>query len=242
MENLAYVSLSRQIAIRSQMDVIAQNLANLSTTAYKGERVMFAEYLFQGENSAQVSYVQEIGRHRDPGQGPLEHTGNKLDLAIQGNGYFVVSNEDGELLYTRQGHFRLDEKRNLTTTSGEPVLSKDGRKITFKPEDTTIDVNHDGVVTAQSGVVGRLNIVAFENEADLVRLANGKYYADPEAPQTDAKGTTVQQGMLEGSNVTPIVEMTRMIDLLRSYQSAQKLTSADHELRRKAITDLAATA
>lgn len=240
MTSAVYVSMSKQMVLRKQMDAIAQNLANITTPAFKNERVTFKEYLLPGPDGNPISYVTEDKVQRDMTPGNNSHTGNSLDVAIQGQGWFVVETEEGDDLYTRRGHLSLDEDRQLVTQSGDPILDDAGNAIKLGDEDAVITIGSDGSVSAESGPLGRLQVVTFENEANFYKVSSGLFRTAETPTELDPDETRVQQGVLETSNVNPILEMTRMIDVLRSYQSTQKLTQTDHDLQRRAARDIVA--
>lgn len=234
MENTLFVALSRQKVLRSNMDVIANNVANASTPGFKGEQMMFVEYLAEAgssRNPSELSFVQDIGIARNFAPGQLNHTGNPLDMAIEGKGWFVVQTPQGEQ-YTRNGRFQLDKDGQLVSSHGHPVLGKGGQKIVLGLNDRKIEVTGDGGIKSESGQ-WQLEIVSFENEQAL-RKVNGSLYRT-EADPKEAEDAKVTQGVLEASNVEPIVEVTRMISALRDYQSAQRMIQTEHERQRRAI-------
>jgi flagellar basal-body rod protein FlgF len=238
MSNAAYVSMSKQMVLRKQMEAVAQNLANVTTPAFKSERVTFKEFLLPGPNGDTISYVTEDKVQRDMTPGSYSNTGNDLDIAISGEGWFTVKSDDAEY-FTRRGHLQLNEDRELITPSGEKLMSDDDSEIKLEDGDSTITIGNDGTVSSESGVLGRIKVVTFENELAMQKVASGMFTTDEEPEELDAEETRVQQGVLETSNVNPILEMTRMIDILRSYQSTQKLTQTDHDLQRRAVRDIA---
>jgi flagellar basal-body rod protein FlgF len=238
MSNAVFVSLSQQIGLRKQMDAIAQNLANMNTGGYRSERVMFEEYLFKTENGGSISYVEDVGVHRDMTTGRLEQTSNELDVALDGPGYLVVVNDEGTQFYTRQGHFELDADRNLVTSDGLRAINRDNLPITFGAAETAISVSSDGTISSKNGPIGSLRVVKFEDDQALVKYGNGLLITDQAATDLEPQEVVVEQGMMERSNVVPILEMTRMIDVMRSYKSTQKLMNTDHDLKRKAIRDI----
>ena len=232
MENALVIALSRQTVMERHMEVIANNIANSSTPGFKGEQLMFVEYLARTAGGDESSYVQDLAVVRNYSEGKLVETGNKLDLAIHGKGWFVVDTPE-QRAYTRNGHFSLNERGELVTPAGHPVLSAAGTPITLQPEDTDIQVSGDGTVSTATGIKGRLNIVTFENETVLDKASNSLFVTD--AVPDNALNARVVQGMVEGSNVEPIVEVSNMIVALRSYQSAQEVILGDDGLLRKAI-------
>ncbi len=233
MENTVLAVISRQMGIQREMDAIANNIANSSTDGFKSERMLFSEYLQDIGNNQTISFVKEAGIIRDYSDGPLRTTGNPLDVAIRGDGFLTIEAPD-EILYTRSGRLHLDANGMLTNTQGMAILGDDGLPILTFPGDTSIIIDADGRVSSESGELGRLTLVAFEDLGKLRKVGNGLYRSD-ETPIPSVNAILVQ-GSLEGSNVEPITEMTKMISLLRSYQGSQTLGNEEHDLRRKAIS------
>ena len=198
MENSGYVALSRQVTLRRQMEMIANNLANMNTTAYRSEQILFREFLSgKGEGRAAVSFVRDPAQLRDLSMGPMSSTGAALDVAIDGPGYFVIDTPQGPR-YTRDGHFKLDDQGQVTTAAGDPVLAGGGP--IFVPIDAKdIQIARDGTVSTEQGELGRLDIVTFDNE-QLLKRVRGNAYDAGEATANAAIGSEVVQGMLEASN------------------------------------------
>ncbi|HZD25755.1 MAG TPA: flagellar hook-basal body complex protein, partial [Alphaproteobacteria bacterium] len=176
-----------------------------------------------------------FGTSRDLQQGEMRSTLNPLDMAISGDGYFTVQTPQG-LRYTRNGHFKIDGQGYLVTASGLQVLDNTNQPIQLNPSDTKFDVGQDGTITGSQGPIGRLAMVSFQNEQNLVPVGNGLYRTDD--PVQPAAKASVVQGMIESSNVEPIMEMTRMIEASRAYQSTQAVLSRDDDIRRQAINRL----
>ncbi len=235
-----YVSLSQQMVLRKRMDAIAQNLANMNTDSFRAERVLFQEYVHKTPSGGVISFVHEVGLHRDPMPGRLERTGSDLDLAIKGTGYFVVENEIGDRYYTRHGHFELDDERNLVTSSGHRVLGLENVPISVVDGRGQITIARDGTVSVGDAPVGRVRVVEFDDEQALAKAGDGLYVTDQAPRDIAPEEIRVLQGTIETANVQPILEMTRMIDVMRSYQRSQNLTKTDHDLKRRAIRDIAA--
>ncbi len=244
MENTSFVTLSRLTTLRREMSVIANNLANMNTTGFKGEKMMFVEHLVRSRDEngilgEKIAYVRDVATVRDLSEGPLKATENPLDVAIHGEGYFVVETPNGDR-YTRNGNFTLDTDGQLVTLQGDPVLSDTGQPFYFTPQDRNIEIARDGTITTDAGELGRLQVVQFENPRQLKEVSGGLY--DTEATPTPVDEPNVVQSMLEGSNVEPIVEMTRMIDVQRSYKSVQKLVESEHDRIKKMVGELTKTA
>ncbi|HYD70010.1 flagellar basal-body rod protein FlgF [Azospirillum sp.] len=240
MENPAYIALSRQMSLRRQLDVVANNVANMNTTGFKQQRMLFTEFLQRPGMHEQVSMVQDRAVVRDLTTGGLTQTGNSLDLALTGNGYFTVDTASGRR-YTRAGSFRMNDQRQVVDGGGLPVLSDNGQPITIPAGTRDITVTSDGTISTELGPVGRLNIVTFRNEQLMTEVGAGLYVSDEE-PQPAPADTKVAQGMLEGSNVRPVVEMTTMIEVNRQYAQNQRMIDTEHERIRTAIQRLGRTA
>jgi flagellar basal-body rod protein FlgF len=235
MENTLYIALSRQMVMRQQLDIIANNIANASTAGYKSEQLLFVEYLARTADGGKVSFVQDIGVARDFSEGNFVKTGNPLDVAIHGNGWFIVDTPNGQF-YTRNGHFELNADGEIVTGTGHPVLSDRGAPIAIGRGETGVEISADGTVSTSAGVKGRLNIVTFEEGEVLSKASGSLYFTD--APPEDALGAVVAQGMIEGSNVQPIIEVTNMITALRSYHAAQEVIKTEDGRLMEAIKTL----
>ena len=241
MQNATYIALSSQMALQHQMDVVANNLANLATPAFKGEAMVFSQYLVKPAGSSPLAFVQDIATVRDLRQGPLTQTGNPLDLALEGKGYSAIQSPLG-VRYARNGHFQLDTQGQVVTNDGFPVLSDSGQPMIVPPNTKTITVAPDGTVslssdgtTAQS-IVGKLQVVDFPAPQAVTPSANGLWVTD-QTPQPAA--AKVQQGKIEESNVQPVVELTRMLSVVRASQSVKNLLDEESQRQSAAIDKLA---
>jgi flagellar basal-body rod protein FlgF len=180
---------------------------------------------------------------RNMDDGAFTQTGNPLDLAIKGSGFFVVQTPQGER-YTRNGHFQIDNQGQLVSPAGNPVLDDAGQPITFQPTDTDIAIAQDGSVTVKRGGTqvnaGTIGVVTFTDPAKLQRIS-GSLFRATEAPVAATDGHVIQ-GMVEESNVQSVVEITRMIDINRRFQAAQRIIEAETERSQKAMQVLTKTA
>lgn len=242
MENSIYTGLSRQMALRQQMDIVANNVANMSTPGYRGQNMVFAEYLHQpklsqgkAELGGPLSMVMDYGHYKNTAPGPMKQTGNPLDLALHGPGWFGVQSEDG-VKYTRAGNFTLNQLGELVTSAGYPVVDDNGGIIAIPPDAREIRIAANGAISTEDGQIAQLMVVEFENQQGLRATGNGLYESDEDG--LPAEQTTVMQGAIEGSNVNPVLEMTRMIDVMRSFQSTQQLLQGEHERQRTMIQRL----
>jgi flagellar basal-body rod protein FlgF len=209
MNDASSVALSAQLAVLHETDIIANNLANSSTTGYKGQHVAFTQFLSQTSDGSQIAYVQEQGVARDQTQGNINNTGNRLDIAIRGEGYFTVQTPLGDR-YSRNGHFQLDSEGQIVTSQGYPVLSDGGSPLVVPRTAGEITVAGDGGVSTLQGAIGKLGIVTFPDQQAMTETAGG-YFMTDQATEPAPDGTRLMQGALESSNVEPIVEITRLI-------------------------------
>lgn len=235
METTVLAAISRQIGIQSEMDAVANNIANSSTAGFKNERILFVDYLQDVGAGQTIALRKEDGIIVDYSDGPIRVTGNPLDVALRGEGFLQVETPDG-IRYTRSGRLHLDPTGMLINADGSAILGDDGLPILTFPGDTSIIIGPDGGVSSESGDLGRLALVAFADNGNL-RKVGGGLYDTPDLPIA-ALDATLVQGSLEGSNVEPITEMTRMIALMRSYQSAQTLINEQYDIRKQAISIL----
>ena len=243
METTSLVALSRQMTLRRQMEIVANNIASVNTTAFKGEKMMFRheQVKSRGGESAfgdRIAFVRDIATVRDLTEGTFQNTGNPLDVALHGDGYFVTQSPDGER-YTRNGHFRLDPAGQLVNDQGYPALSSAGQPIFFSVEDREITIARDGTVSTENGELGRLRVVTFDDEQALKPLGGGLYSTD-QAPR-DVERPDVVQGTLEGSNVEPVIELARMIEISRAYESVKNLIDREDERLRKVAREIVGT-
>jgi len=240
MENSLTIALARQTVLGRQMDVIATNLANVNTASYKSEHMIFKEVIDQLDDGTLLSIVHDVSFMRDLSEGPLTNTHAPLDLAIHDKGYFVVDTPDGQR-YTRHGVFRLDDQGRIVNTEGHAVLDVGGAPISIPPNGGNIVVTHDGTINVDGQPIGQFKLVDFADEAALSKEGNSLYNPGTQTPQP-APDAEILQGMVEGSNVSGIVEMTRMIDTTRAYQAAGRLAETEHQRILDAIKALVSTA
>ena len=237
MENSIYLGLSRQMTLRTNMDIIANNVANINTPGYRGQNLLFHEYISDPRGADDpLSFVYDEGQYQVTDPGPIKFTGNQLDMALAGPGFMGIVGPGGEIAYTRGGNFQLDAGGNIVTASGHALADAGGAAITVPPGTTKIAVDKNGNVSTQDGAIGQIMVVEFENIQELEALGHNLYRTD--AATIPPENTTVNQGQLEGSNVKPVVEMTRMIDTLRSFQSVQNVLQTENERLRNAIQTL----
>jgi flagellar basal-body rod protein FlgF len=242
-ENALLVGLSRQMALRRELDVIANNMANVSTTGFKARSARFSEFVMpvaKDDNflrpDRRLSYVIDQGTPIDPTSGTIERTGNALDAAVKGEGYFVVQTAGGER-YTRSGAFDINSKGELVTQQGHRVIGENG-PVVLAPGETGVRMAADGTVSTDQGQRGKLRLVKFANPQSIRSEGDNLFSSITPAQPVGPTGQ-IEPGALERSNVKPILEMSRLLDLQRTYTTIAGLMSKVDELRRTAISRLA---
>jgi flagellar basal-body rod protein FlgF len=249
MQNTLLVGLSRQTILERQLDVVANNVANVNTSGFKADSSLFEEFLASGAHEdnfvggdRRVSYVQDRGTFRDFAQGAFEQTKNPLDVAISGSAFLAVQTPAGER-YTRDGGLQLNNTGQLVTIAGNPVLGTSG-PIVFQPTDHDINISPDGTITVVEGntrtdsIRGKLRLVSFADAQKLLKEGSNLYTAGEGSAQPDLK-STVQQGFIEKSNVNAVAEMSRMIEVTRAYTQISTLLQQQSDLHKTAIQQLA---
>lgn len=250
MQNGLLVGLSRQVALSRELDVVANNIANINTTGFKADGAVFEEYIaptarIGGASGAdsRVSFVRDRATWVDLTQGPIDRTGNPLDVAIDGAGYLAVQTPRGER-YTRNGALQINATGELVTGEGYQVLGEAG-PILFQPNDRNITISADGTISARSGnnqadsQRGKLRIVGFDAPGRLQKDGSSTFAAPPTVTQQPIPNVRFVQGAVEKSNVRAVVEMTRMIEVTRSYTQVATMLSQQSDMRRSAIEKLA---
>jgi len=250
MQNMHLIGLSRQMVLERQMDVVANNVANVNTTGFKADRSLFAEHLMPGAHEdnfvagdRRLSYVNDRATFHDFSQGAAEQTKNPLDVAIDGGGFFVVQTPSGER-YTRDGSFQINNQGQLVNASGYPVLGGGG-PITFQQTDKQITIASDGNVTVVEGtnridsVRGKLRLVSFAQAQRLQKEGSNLYSAADGATAAPDTTSRVRQGFIEKSNVNSVLEMSRMIEVTRTYTQISALLQQQSDLHKSAIEKLA---
>lgn len=238
MENALYIGLSKQIVLQTQMDMVANNVANINTPGYRAQDLLFKEYMTDPKGQVPpYSLVGSYGQFTNVTPGPVHVTGAPLDVALNGPGFFEIATPAGPR-YTRAGSFTLNQASTIVTPSGDVVSAGGGSGITIPEDATEITIDELGNVSTQNGVVGRLSIVEFSSTDQLIREGNGLYRAPDGTQPAPAQNTRARQGAIENSNVQGVTEMTRMIEILREYQSIQRMIQSEHDLQRSAIQKL----
>jgi flagellar basal-body rod protein FlgF len=238
MDLAGIVALSRQSGLARELQSVANNIANLSTTGYRREGMLFAEFVkalpIEGGS---VALTEARARYFDAAQGSLEETGGSLDLAIEGEGFFTVRTPEGERL-TRAGAFTRNAEGVVVNMDGHPLLDEGGGEILIPFEATATAVSSDGTLSVDGEPVARIGLVTVEDQTKLFREAGVLFRADT-APMPVADGR-VLQGFLEQSNVNPVAELARMVEVQRAYEYGQKLMDQEDDRIRLVVRTLGA--
>lgn len=241
MDIASSVAASRLTAAQRALEVTADNIANADTPGYRTERVQFTDWLSRqaGDTTPPggrtIAYVQDRATWREQTQGAISRTGNPFDLALAGDGYFTVNTPAGPRL-TRNGRFGLQPDGTLSDMAGNAVLDTTGQPIQLAPVDTNVTISADGSVSSQNGPLGKIGVV---QPADPQRLsAEGGTLLRADTPTTPVATPGVVQGAVEGSNVQPVLEVTRMMDGLRQFQFVSELVQAESDRQQSAIDKL----
>jgi flagellar basal-body rod protein FlgF len=238
MENSIYVALSQQSALQREIGVVANNIANMNSPGFKSQAPLFLRFIekidgqeLRDPKLRQMALVNDYGTVTNFQAGPINVTGNPLDVALNGDGFFVLQ-RGNDRVYTRNGHFQLDPQRRLVTTNGDLVLGQNNQPIQLPENDNDISITNDGTVASRNNVINQLQIVKFDKPQFVEPAGDGLYSTkEQEVPATD---TEVKQGYLEGSNVNGIKSMTEMIEIQRAYERANQIVQQEHERIRKA--------
>jgi flagellar basal-body rod protein FlgG len=252
-----YMAAAAALAYEKRLEVIANNLANVNTAGFKRDEVSFQAYLSSAEGStaavhppypaaqAGASFWVSYASRTDFTPGPLQQTGNRLDVALNGSGFFSVESPDG-IVYTRRGNFTLSPEGVLVTQEGWPVQGAGG-EIRLEagnagPGGPDVSVGEDGTVRLNGRDVGRLRIEDFSDTGSLVKIGRGYFQAAEAAASGAAPGSVrIAQGFLEMSNVEAVRAMTEMIEILRGYESYQRVIRSVDEANAKSINEVGRT-
>ncbi len=225
MSNSIYATLSRQDGLLKELQVVANNIANTNTTGYKTDRAIFAEYLVStGDQTPSLSMGALAGHTFDLTQGTVKFTGGQFDLAIQGEGFFAIQTEAGERL-TRAGAFQLSNTGELITPDGANVLDAGNTPIQIPPEAASISIAGDGSISADGELLGQIGV--FRANGQLQRDTDTRFTA--EGGTEAIQNASVLQGAVEQSNVSPVLEMARMIEVQRAYEAGQTVLEQEHQ-------------
>ncbi len=234
MQTTGYTTLTRMAGLEREMRVVANNIANAQTKGYRQQGVLFSEYITdtdRGSVSMATARIAETLTH----QGSLELSEGQFDLGLQGDGYFLIQSADGPRL-SRAGAFTTNAAGELVTPSGMAVLDSGGAPIQLLPNASDTRIGQDGTITQDGAPVAQIGIVEPTDPAGLVREGNLLFRAD--AGFEPSENTTVMQGFLEASNVDPIGQMARLIEVQRAYEMGQSFLDAESDRVKSSIQSL----
>ena len=244
MENALLIGLSRQMSLARELDVIANNVANIGTSGFKARSLRFEEYLSPKANAdtfqrqdRRLSYVVDKGSILDFGAGAIEKTGNPLDIAIQGDALIAVRTPQGDR-YTRNGALQINGRGELVTSDGHAVQGDSGN-FTFTGSEKFIAIGADGTVSTDEGTKGRIKLGSVPDPR-VLQNAGANLYSTAAPLPAPGPNVRVESGAIERSNVKPVIEMSRLIEVNRTYASVASMIQRTDEMRRSAIERLAA--
>lgn len=234
MDNATYATLTRQSGLWSELRVVANNIANASTTGFRQEGVTFAEHVVALDDAPSLSMARAAVRQTSTLQGGLTQTGGPFDLAIEGEGYFQVETPAGVRL-TRAGAFSRNEVGDLVTPEGYPLLDAGGAPV-FAPPGAAVNISADGTLSADGQPITQIGLVVPADGASLQREDGVRFAATGDL--VPAETGRMLQGFLEGSNVDPVSQIARMIEVQRAYELGQKMLEREDERMRTTIQTL----
>jgi flagellar basal-body rod protein FlgF len=206
-------------------------VANAGTSGFRAERTLFEAAFRQAGEPRELAFVQDVGTVRDQRPGPITPTGNPLDLALDGEGWLTFQ-ATGGTAYGRAGHLEINGQGEIVDAAGNRLLDDAGTPIALPPNDREVSVAADGTISNRAGQVARIGLAAFSDPQVLTPRGDGLMRADV-PPQPAA--ARVVQGAVEGSNVEPVLEMTRLIETSRAFEGTQRLVDIHHELERRML-------
>ncbi len=238
MQNGLYVSLSGQVSLERRLETIANNVANMNTVGFRADGVSFGTELAKaGDHN--IAYVSPGQTYISRQSGSEIKTENPLDVAVQGDGWFGITTRNG-LAYTRDGRMRVSETGALETLTGNAVLDAGGAPIMLDPNGGAPTISGDGMISQSGRQVGAIGLYEIDDAANLTRTENSGVIPDkPATPILDFTKNGVLQGYIEGSNVNPIEEMSRLIEVTRNFDSVNAQVSQTEASMQDAIKSLA---
>ena len=240
MDNSFAVGLSAQQVLHQRMDTTANNLANMTTTGFKAEHLVMRKLSEQPATASDqpntIAFVDAWKLQRDMSTGSLERTGNPLDAAIEGEGFFTVQTPDGGKAYTRDGRFSIDGSGKLITRDGMTVLGSGGA-ITIDPNAGDVSISKDGAVQQSGQILGKLDVAAFDKPGALEKMGGNLWKPVGQTSRAPV-GARIAGGFVEGSNVNAVSELTEMIAISRTYESVGQMLSNADQMRGGAIDKL----
>lgn len=235
MDNQGDITLTRQMGLMREMQIVANNIANAATNGYRQEGLTFSEYVGRVENGPSVSMGQGNIGTTSFVQGTLTSTGGTFDFAIEGDGFFLIETPGGDRL-TRAGAFSPNGAGDLVNMDGFRVLDAGGAPVFVPPDAKSISVAPDGTVSADGQLIGQIGLVAPAEPREMVREDGVMFRAD--AGFLPAENARIMQGFVESSNVEAITQLARMVEVQRAYELGQSFLETEDERIRRAMDSL----
>ncbi len=234
MSNSVYAALTRQSGLMAEMQSVANNIANAATTGFRTEGLIFAEHVRStGPQTPSISMATAGAHATNMAQGTITQTGGTFDMAIEGEGFFQIETPAGIRL-SRAGAFIPTPEGDLVTPDGYRLLDAGGAPVFVPGDATSISIAPDGTLSADGNPLSQIGIVRPQDGVDLVREDGVRFRAD--GPVDPVENPAVLQGFLEGSNVDPVGEVARMIEVQRSYELGQSFLEKEDERLRSIMT------
>lgn len=240
MQTALPVALSAQVALEKRLETIAHNIANMRTAGFRAEEVRFDSFLSRTA-AHPVAFASPGETFLSTRAGELTQTGNNLDMAIGGEAWFAFAGPDGPV-YTRDGRMRITEVGELQTLNGYSILDVGGAPLLVDPAGGPIEIARDGMITQNGVQLGAVGLFQIPPQANLARFENSGVIPDMEAiPVLDFAESSVLQGFVEGANVNPVMEMTRLIAVQRAFESAANFVQTSERSLDEAVRTLGGT-
>lgn len=231
-DNASYTTLTRQMGLWNEMSVVANNLANAATTGFKQEGLLFSEFVKGSPDGRSLSMGHGNIQQTSFVQGPVNQTGSSLDLAIEGDGFFLIETPRGDRL-SRAGNFSLNAAGEMVTPDGLRLLDAGGAPIFIPPNAEALSVSTDGTISANGRLLGQIGLVQPNDPTTMLR-EDGVMF-DARSGFGPAEGANILQGFLEGSNVEPVLALARMVEIQRAYELGQSFLDSENDRVRDAL-------
>lgn len=237
MENSNYVAVSALLALEKRVSTIAHNVANTTTAGFRAEEVKF-ETVLSETGSENVAYASTGETFLSRNTGPITPTGNPLDVAVKGDAWMAIDTPSGQV-YTRDGRLAMAPDGALRTVTGHSILDVGGSPLRLDPNAGPPTIAADGMITQRGTQVGAIGLFKLPEAANLTRVENSAVVSDLEAaPVLNFNDTGIVQGHIEGSNVNPILEMSRLIDVTRAFEAVMASLENNYSTHQTAIRTL----
>lgn len=235
MDNTGYTTLTRQTGLLREMRVVANNIANAATTGFRQEGLIFSEHIVPVKDGSSLSMGQGNVGSTSHNQGALTQTGGTFDLAIEGDGFFLIETPQGERL-SRSGAFSPNAEGDLVTLSGYRVLDAGGAPVFVPSGVGEISISGDGTMSAGGNLIGQIGVVEPNDKLEMIREDGVMFRAD--SGYIPAESSTILQGFVESSNVSAISQLARMIEVQRAYEMGQSFLESEDQRVRQAVDSL----